>query len=125
MWLGFFIFETRMKKYSVFIIVGLIALSGCFGAKKVVEAKSSEESALSKAQAKFPGYTLEQFEDGKNLYETNCNKCHALKTPKNYSEEEWAKLVPSMSKKANDKKGSDLTEEDQILIYNYVIAASL
>ena len=113
-----------MKNIGVLVVILVIALTGCFGNKKVAGNIDSDDSVVLKAQNKFLGYTLEQYQSGRSLYETNCNKCHGLKTPKNYSEEEWAKLVPAMSKKANDKKGSNLTDEDQMLIYQYVIAVS-
>ncbi|MEY2923795.1 MAG: hypothetical protein RLZZ337_335 [Bacteroidota bacterium] len=109
-----------MKIVSFVIVICSIALVGCFANKVVVENSSAD--IVAKAQEKFPGYTVEQFEIGKQLYETKCNLCHGLKVPKNYSDDEWAKLVPRMAKKANDKKNTGLTEEDQMLIYNYVIA---
>lgn len=112
-----------MKEYTVVLVIVSILLLGCFSSKSVVEI--SNQSIVNQAQSEFPGYTVEQYEGGKLLYETKCNLCHAIKNPKNYEKEEWAKLVPDMSEKANKKKGADLSEEDQILIYQYVIASKM
>lgn len=39
-------------------------------------------------------------ENGQRVFETNCNKCHSLKVPANYTQENWVKLVDWMAPKA-------------------------
>jgi len=74
---------------------------------------------VDRVQTKFPGYTLNELMDGKQLFESNCNLCHGLKKLTSESEEEWRKIVPPMVKKANKKNGNllDAVAEDKILKY--------
>ena len=50
--------------------------------------------------------------EGKTIYEKNCNRCDELKEIKNYSESQWANILPDMSKK------SDLTEAKNQMLVN-------
>jgi mono/diheme cytochrome c family protein len=52
--------------------------------------------------------------EGKNLYESNCAKCHKLYASSDFSKEEWTPIVARMQKKAH------LTDEQGASIYNYL-----
>lgn len=44
---------------------------------------------------------------GKLIFDTKCQKCHATENAKDYTTEQWAHILPEMSKKARLS-----TEED-------------
>jgi hypothetical protein len=74
-------------------------------------------------QVKFPGYTLAKLESGRIQYEENCQSCHALKDPKDYSDERIRMIVPAMAEKANNKAGTVVVDsEEEVLIMQYMIA---
>jgi nitrate/TMAO reductase-like tetraheme cytochrome c subunit len=52
----------------------------------------------------------------KETYEANCQRCHNLKKPANYTALEWPRLVDKMAPKAG------ISEEQKAAILNYVIA---
>ena len=114
---------------NTLIVLGMsIALVGCFGAKKLTETPpppSPPTLNIEKAQVKFEGYTLENYNSGKMLYNANCHSCHGLKDPLAFTEEQWSKLVPGMSAKSNAKKGTSISKEDEELIFRYVVSQSL
>lgn len=51
--------------------------------------------------------------EGMTLYNTNCNKCHELKTISDFSAESWQKIIPNMAKQAK----LDATQESRIMAY--------
>lgn len=79
---------------------------------------------LSKVADRFPGYTLEQYQSGKSLYEQYCGSCHTLKKPGACSEEKWARIVPPMVSKVNKEAGAEVLNTDKKeLILRYLITA--
>jgi cytochrome c5 len=58
--------------------------------------------------------TLEQLKEGKTLYTTSCNRCHALYMPKNFTREQWTKNLNRMAPKAK------ITETQKAAIYSYL-----
>ena len=55
---------------------------------------------------------------GYAVFSESCNRCHALKNPSGYSEEEWHKILPVMTKKAK------LSREETELVQAYILAFS-
>ena len=53
--------------------------------------------------------------EGKSIYENNCNKCHKLYNPSDYSAVEWVPILNEMQKKAH------LDDVARNKIYNYLI----
>lgn len=86
-----------------------------------------DQSDVDRMQGKFPGYTLDDLNKGKSLYEGYCAICHELKKPTSESEEEWRRIVPPMVKKANNKTNNaiDAKGEEQILRYVITMGPSL
>jgi cytochrome c5 len=41
-------------------------------------------------------YTEAQMEEGKVIWQTNCNRCHKLYTPGSYTIAEWENILPRM-----------------------------
>lgn len=109
-----------MKK----LIIPAILLFAIACSKK--STTTTTEVDLSKVSARFPGYTVDQFREGKSLYESNCGNCHGLKKPKAYSEEKWAGIVPPMVGKVNKKAGSEVLDKaKEELILRYLITAKV
>ena len=57
---------------------------------------------------------LARIAEGKTLYETNCNKCHALVNPGKYNEAAWVKNLDWMAPKA------EITDEQKATIFAYL-----
>jgi hypothetical protein len=84
------------------------------------------QADVDRAQAKFPGITLTQLESGRMQYEENCQSCHGLKDPTDYTEDRIRQVVPVMAKKANDRAGRTVVDlEEQDLIMKYMVAISM
>lgn len=111
-----------MKKIILPFLLAFLALS-CNTTKSTTTATSTEDNAEELfADSKFPGFTKEKFEEGKSLFENNCNLCHGLEESYGKSEEVLAKYVPGMSRKVNDKKGKEvISEEGKKLIFEYLV----
>ena len=76
------------------------------------------EADGARAASKYPGASLATLQQGNTMYEENCSKCHGLKSPTAYNEEQWGKHVKRMAPKARIDKA---TEE---LILQYVVTMS-
>lgn len=103
-----------MKTISILTLTVLL-LAAC-AAKKTAVVISDNDAT--RAAAKYPGATLASLQQGKTLYEDNCGKCHGLKSPTAYNEEQWGKHVKRMAPKAK----IDKTTEN--LILQYVVTMS-
>lgn len=79
------------------------------------------EADVARVQSKFPGYTLADLKEGKELYENNCALCHGLKKLNSQTEEGWRNVVPPMVKKANSKVTNKLDAAAEEKILRYVI----
>ncbi len=55
-----------------------------------------------------------ELEEGKNLFENNCAKCHKLYNPSDFSAEEWTPIVLRMQKQAK------IQDSEREKIYNYL-----
>ncbi len=105
-----------MKKITLALAVILLA-AAC--SKKL---SPPSQTDVDRGAKKFPGYTLAELNEGKSIYEANCNTCHDLKNPRSFSETEWNKLVPDMVTKVNHKaKQEVLSQDKQQLILKYVL----
>lgn len=120
-----------MKK-TIIILSAFLVFVGCVSRKTAQStapaqpAPSAEDAAqahMNKVLASFPNYTITQFNDGKNLYESNCAKCHMLHNPTSQNEFAWNEIVPDMVKKSN-RKGSSIDSTQQDLILKYVVSLS-
>jgi cytochrome c5 len=115
--------ETIMNKRILLAGMCAAVLVACGTAKNSspkVEALPTQAD-VDRVQAKFPGYTLDDLYQGKQLFESNCNLCHKLKNPASESESEWREIVPRMVKKVNNKEGHHIDEAGQEKGLRYVI----
>jgi mono/diheme cytochrome c family protein len=90
-----------------FIALALLAvvLYSCGTSKKVTPIEETKPATVVLN-------TVQQ--EGKDLFENNCAKCHRLYGAKEYSAQEWTPILARMQKKAR------LTDEDRDKIYSYV-----
>lgn len=102
-----------MKVSNVFYLSLALVVSAC-GTTLLIP----NETDVVRVSDKFSGYTLAELNEGKTLYEVNCQKCHGLKDPKKYTEEQWNKIVPPMAKKAK------IDAQQEETIRKYVITMS-
>lgn len=111
-----------MKKY--FIIAGILFLAACAAKKSATESTTktpSDSEYLATAQKIDPSMTLETFSTTKSLFETECNRCHAVKKPASKPAEAWKHIIPDMVKKAN-RKGAAISPEQEKNLLTYVLA---
>lgn len=107
--------NLTMKKI-ILTFAAAVILASC-----AVKLVTPTQPDVDRMQAKYPGYTLEELNQGKSMFEQHCTECHKLKNPTKFSEQEWNKIVPIMSKKVNKKHPNTLDEKSQDLILKYVI----
>lgn len=79
------------------------------------------QTDVDRVQKKFPGYTLTQLNEGRDLYEAYCAICHELEKPSSESEGSWRKIVPEMVVKANRKTNNAIDASGEEKILRYVI----
>jgi hypothetical protein len=102
-----------MKKIT---FVAILFILGCGTATKLV-APASEQVA--EMQAKVPGITLEEANQGYVLYKAKCAGCHRLHHPSEFTVAQWDKILVTMFPK------SKMTNEtEKKLLRNYLAAFS-
>jgi cytochrome c5 len=107
-----------MLKIKLAALVGATALVAC--SASFVPATPTQADA-DRLTAKYPGATLADLQEGKRLFEANCDNCHKLKNPAKHTEAHWKKTVPRMAGKAN-KHGEAIDAKTQELITRYLVA---
>ncbi|WP_235922453.1 c-type cytochrome [Flavobacterium difficile] len=121
-------------------ILGLCALAFAYGctAKKAVNEEvplvvdKNSPSMMQSAKGDAPvvavplevpeekaEVTAEVLAEGKNLYGTNCAKCHKLYDAKSFTAEEWTPIVMRMQKKAR------ISDEQREKIYAYLTTTQM
>ena len=104
-----------MKKTLIILSIGV--LTAC--SPKLITLTQSDAERVSQ---KFAGITLAELNEGKALFEQNCNKCHELKNARKKSEENWKKIVPAVAQRANKKAGKEVIDsKTQDLILKYLV----
>jgi len=58
--------------------------------------------------------TLVELQQGRTLYMNNCEACHSLYSPDNYSPASWKNILPNMIGRTN------LSQADAALVTKYV-----
>lgn len=71
-----------------------------------------------KVSLKFPGSTIEELTNGKELFITKCKKCHDLPKPGKYTPDKWAKIMLKMKIKAK------LDDANALLVEKYLVGAA-
>jgi mono/diheme cytochrome c family protein len=96
-------------------LLACLFLSACFPKAGTVPGPLSA-AALESAQARWPGTSAEELEQGRQLFLNHCDSCHSLPDRAAYSEAEWPGLVRRMGKKA------DLKEAERELVLRFILA---
>ncbi len=102
-----------MKKinYTIFLFVGswLIACS-------TIQHLQPVDADVVQANKYFPNTTLQELQQGYNLYNNNCSSCHRLYSPNEYNIQNWKSVLPRMFIK------SKITDNaQQLSITKYII----
>lgn len=91
-------------KLTSYIIIGLSATLLACTAKKATTSSSTvkaAEPAASDIMAEIDSkYTAAQKEEGKTIWQANCQKCHKLFEPESHTVAKWEGILQRMSKKA-------------------------
>ncbi len=107
-----------MKTY-ISIILSVVMLS-CFSTRNT----NNLETTKTNENQNIESSSLISLQNGQSIYESKCNKCHALKDPSSYSEQQWRKIVPRMTKMVNARK-IEMDSTSEALVLNYLIHSSL
>lgn len=97
-----------MRKMLILILFTFLIACG-----STVKLATPRQSDVDRVISKYPGYNLEELNNGKALFQQNCNKCHALKNPVSKNENQWNEIVPKMVKRLNAKEGKTVIDENQ------------
>ena len=118
-------YDSMQHSYRLLTLLGVMFLMASCGTWLTQKSETTAVKDLSDAtlQAKFPGYTLTEYQAGEGLYQTQCSRCHTLYTPSQLTEEAWGNIIPKMSAKANKKSGSlVVTPAGEQAIFRYLYA---
>ncbi|MBS1772079.1 MAG: hypothetical protein JST82_04420 [Bacteroidetes bacterium] len=101
---------------SVFLTfsAALLLVAACTSKKATTSAKSPADVV---AEVK-KNYTADDMAHGKELWQSNCNKCHKLHDGPEFSVEKWENVLPRMIKRAK------LSDDDGAKVRAYLIANS-
>ncbi|MBS1934892.1 MAG: hypothetical protein JST96_12900 [Bacteroidetes bacterium] len=96
----------------------VLICAGCISACATVKLAEPTQIDADRGSQKFSGYSLNDLNEGKKIYEANCNKCHRYKAPESRDEAKWDDIIPKMAKKAK------LSSDQQELVLKYVVTMS-
>lgn len=103
----------NMKKLyflPVMLLVIAVFMGGC---KK--DATVSSDSLYTPTLANVTANaTLQELQEGRALYISNCNRCHGYYMPESYSPTQWKSTLSSMGPKAG------MSSSDLLLVTKYV-----
>ena len=110
-----------MKTKIIFIFLFFLLLYSACSTQLLTLTQSDAD----RGAAKFEGTTIASLNEGKAIFEANCDMCHRLKSPSSRSEEKWNLIVPQMVKKVNRKIGSEeINPKKQELLRRYLVTMS-
>jgi cytochrome c5 len=101
------------SSFKAFALIATVAffISACAGAAIMPLQTDADRMAET-----YPGTTLAELTEGRELFKTHCGKCHGLIKPTSLGEEKWKKMVHVMAPKAK------LGEAEEAKILKYVLA---
>jgi cytochrome c5 len=109
-----------MKTKSIFLFFAIAFFAACS-----TQLLNLTQADADRGAVKFEGTTLESLNQGKAIFEANCNRCHGLKNPSSKNEEQWNTIVPQMVKKVNKLVGSEeINPRKQELLRRYLVTMS-
>jgi cytochrome c5 len=109
-----------MKTKPIFFLFTLAFFVACNAQLLTLTQADADRGA-----EKFEGTTIESLNQGKAIFEANCNRCHGLKKPSSKSEEQWNSIVPQMVKKVNKLAGrEEINPRNQEFLRRYLVTMS-
>lgn len=80
---------------------------------------------VERVKDKYPGYTLQELNEGEILYRQNCATCHSLKHPSSHTASEWEKIVPAEVIKVNKQNNNTIIDKEyQKVLLRYLVTMS-
>lgn len=106
---------------KLILIFSIILFTGC-SAKLLVPVQAD----VDRVAEKYQGYTLAELNEGKSIYEQQCDGCHGLNRPQSRNEKAWNKIVPEMVEKVNKKAGKEeIDQKEQETLLKYLVTMSM
>jgi cytochrome c5 len=84
---------------------------------KAAPSKEADNALLESALKRWPGATMALLNHGKEIYNTKCNTCHALKEIGSLDEPHWNKAIAEMAPQAR------LTPDETGILTKYILSA--
>ena len=81
------------------VIAGSLLMMNCSSGKSSA-GTTPAMSAESKVAAVKKNFSAQQLEEGKTLWQGNCDRCHKLFTPDSRDVEKWERVLPRMIKRS-------------------------
>lgn len=101
-----------MNKFYFFLI--LFAFPALLGSCEKDSTVSEDSLYMPSITDITPNATLQELQQGRELYISYCNRCHGFYLPESYNPTEWKNIMSSMAPKAN------LSSSDSLLITKYL-----
>ncbi|MDA6069618.1 c-type cytochrome [Flavobacterium sp. AC] len=98
-----------MKSKILILTAAVLLLVSCGTQKNASTASTVPVTETAKTVVLTP-----ELEEGKNLYENSCARCHKLYDAKKFTEQEWKPILARMQKKAK------LDDTQMASISNYI-----
>jgi hypothetical protein len=100
-----------MKKISIIILMAVITYA-C--SKKTITTQAAPAAASTTTPAVDSVATMQAM--GRIIFTNRCGRCHALKNPSNYTEQQWTNILKMMAPKAR------LTETETAQVHAFLLA---
>jgi mono/diheme cytochrome c family protein len=94
-----------MKKFMIVAI--LVVLGACHSQKNLTKQPSVTPAAPAPA-------SVSELQQGQEMFQANCGRCHKLPNPSAFNAQQWTKILEKMGPKAR------LTADQQQLVYKFV-----
>ena len=106
-----------MKKIILASFFGILLIA-CTPKTTEIITETIEEDAATEEVVEEPGNVTVDYDEalaieGKKVYTKRCQQCHELKTVTNFTQQQWDRILPNMSRNA----GIDEVAESKIAQY--------
>jgi hypothetical protein len=105
------IIEMNKRIHYLLILLALTAFLGSCTKDSTVNESSLYTPSITDITANA---TLQELQQGRDLYISYCNRCHGFYLPENYTPAQWKNILSSMGPKAN------LSSSDLLLVTKYL-----
>src|SRR5438309_9799456 len=102
--------KNSIKFAGNFLIICVISIVGCSKVTNTTNSKAEPSKNAGKP------VSLEELNQGHDIYTSNCGRCHKLFDPTQFSDNKWESVLPDMGKK------SKITDEQLAKVKNYIFS---